>query len=309
MRMHEAFLPASDSLEQRARRPQISAADRSRSNGRHSTARLSSEEQRARLRCLAVLDALAGHRRLADEATAGGKGEAALIPHPSELVQGAILGSMIVLNFHCIGRPKREMAAGEADVALDREQFGAILDLVSGRADVHLTFDDGNQSDVTTALPELVRRGLRAEFFVCPARFGADEFLDESDVRELRGAGMLVGSHGMDHVHWRRLGQPGIDREILQAKWALEDALQEPVETAACPFGAYDRRTLSALRAAGFKRVYTSGGGRAEASEWLVPRNTLHRWDSAESVQLILERSGRSASLLSRAKRRIKQRR
>ena len=130
---------------------------------------------------------------------------------------------MIVLNFHSIGRPKRGFAEGEGDVSVDRRQFAEILDVVRGRRDVRLTFDDGNRSDVSEALPELLRRGLRAEFFICPGRFGTPEFLDEDGVRELHQAGMSVGSHGMDHVPWRRLGPSGIDREIVEAKQILED--------------------------------------------------------------------------------------
>jgi peptidoglycan/xylan/chitin deacetylase (PgdA/CDA1 family) len=229
-----------------------------------------------------------------------------LIPHPSDIAHGAILASMFVLNFHLIGKPKRELADGEEDVCLDRQQFVEILDAVSGRSDVYLTFDDGNSSDVTEALPELVRRRLRAQFFICPARFGAPGFVDEDDVRKLRLAGMSLGSHGMDHVRWQRLEPSAIDREIVQAKRVLEDALQAPVETAACPFGAYDLRTLRALRAAGFKRVYTSDGGRSSSSQWLVPRNTVRRWDSAESIERMLNGSGETASLVHRAKRWIK---
>jgi peptidoglycan/xylan/chitin deacetylase (PgdA/CDA1 family) len=228
--------------------------------------------------------------------------------HPSEIAHG-ILGAMFVLNFHCIGRPKREFADGEQDVCLEREQFVEILDAVSDRSDVQLTFDDGNKSDVTEALPELIRRELRAQFFICSARLGTPGFVDERDVRELCLAGMSIGSHGMDHVRWRRLRAPAIHREIVQAKRVLEDALQAPVETAACPFGAYDRRTLSALRAAGFQRVYTSDGGRASPDDWLVARNTVRRSDSAESVRRVLDDFGETPPLVHRAKRWVKQRR
>jgi peptidoglycan/xylan/chitin deacetylase (PgdA/CDA1 family) len=213
---------------------------------------------------------------------------------------------VIVLNFHCVGKPKRRLDDGEDDVRIDRQQFAEILDAVSGRDDVRLTFDDGNSSDVTEALPELTRRGLRAEFFVCAARFGAPEFLDEDDVRELRRAGMSLGSHGMDHVPWRRLDRPAIDREIVQAKRVLEDALQAPVDTAACPFGAYERRTLRALRAAGFERVYTSDGGRASSTEWLVARTTVGRRDSAESIERLLNGAGHGLSPMVRTKRWVK---
>jgi peptidoglycan/xylan/chitin deacetylase (PgdA/CDA1 family) len=213
---------------------------------------------------------------------------------------------MIVLNFHGVGKPARELAEGEADVWVDRAQFAEILDAIAGRSDVRLTFDDGNSSDLSEALPELARRGLRAQFFICPGRFGTPEFVDEDDVRELRRAGMSLGSHGMDHVPWRRLERAAIDREIVRAKRVLEEALQAPVDAAACPFGAYDRRTLVALRGAGFERVYTSDRGRASSTGWLVPRNTVRRRDSAESIELLLNGSNRSPSAVDSAKRWLK---
>ena len=226
--------------------------------------------------------------------------------HPSDLVQGAILSSMFILNFHCIGKPKRVMDDGEADFTVEPQQFVEILDAVSGRTDVQLTFDDGNRSDVAEVLPELQRRGLRAQFFICSGRFGMPEFLDHHDVRELRRAGMSLGSHGMDHVPWRRLEQPGIEREIFQAKQALEQVLEVPIDTAACPFGAYDRRALTALRAAGFRRVYTSDGGRASSNDWLTARNTVRRDDSAESIERLLNASTAAVPLVPRVKRWIK---
>jgi peptidoglycan/xylan/chitin deacetylase (PgdA/CDA1 family) len=214
---------------------------------------------------------------------------------------------VIVLNFHGVGPLDRELADGEADVCIDRELFAEILDVVAGRTDVRLTFDDGNRSDVAAALPELTRRGLNAEFFICAGRFGTPAFVDESDIRALREAGMGIGSHGMDHVPWRRLDAPAIEREIAAAKRRLEDALGAPVDTAACPFGAYDRRTLQALRSAGFTRVYTSDRGRADAEEWLAPRNTVRRSDTAEAVERLLDGSSAGVTPVDRAKRLLKQ--
>jgi peptidoglycan/xylan/chitin deacetylase (PgdA/CDA1 family) len=136
---------------------------------------------------------------------------------------------------------------------------------------------------------------------------GRPGFLVEDDARELREAGMSVGSHGMDHVRWRKLDPATIDREIVEAKQILEDALQAPVDAAACPFGSYDRRTLRALRAAEFTCVYTSDGGRADSSDWLIARNSVRRTDSAESIERLLDNSRETASLLRKGKGLVKQ--
>ena len=186
-----------------------------------------------------------------------------MIAHPSDLAHGKILGSVLVLNFHCIGIPHRKLADGEEDVRLDRAQFLEILEAIAGRSDVHLTFDDGNSSDVSEALPELMRRGWGAEFFVCPARL---EPLGLS--RRMSFASCTWLECRLVRTGWITCGGGGsaasIEREIVQAKQVLEDALQAPVETAACPFGEYDRRTLSALRAEGSTAcIRVTADGRA----------------------------------------------
>jgi peptidoglycan/xylan/chitin deacetylase (PgdA/CDA1 family) len=213
---------------------------------------------------------------------------------------------VINLTFHGIGDPSRSLAPGEADVWLNRAQFTSVLDAVGERRDVGLSFDDGNASDLEHVLPALCERGLTATFFICPGRFGTAGFVDEDGVRKLRSAGMSIGSHGMNHVCWRGLDESAMQREIVQAKRVLEHVLDAPVEAASCPFGGYDRRILKALRAAGFKRVYDSDGGAATLKDWIVARNTVHRWDSAESVERIVAGSDGIVSLRDRVKRCIK---
>ena len=68
------------------------------------------------------------------------------------------------------------------------------------------------------------------------------------------------------------------------ARERLEEAAGVRIEQAACPFGAYDRRSLAALRAAGYARVYTSDGGPANPAAWLQPRTTVHAGDDPDEV-------------------------
>ena len=214
---------------------------------------------------------------------------------------------MFVLNFHGLGKPARKLESGEQDVWLELSQFEEIIDSVSDLDDVHLTFDDGNASDVAEALPVLLHYGRQAQFFLCAGRFGAAEFLDETRARVLHAAGMPIGSHGMNHIAWRKLPISELNREIAQAKQLLEDVISASVDAAACPFGAYDRLSLNALRLAEFNRVYTSDGGSASSTDWLVARNTIHRWDSPELVQRLLNHESRPARMAREAKRWIKQ--
>ena len=72
--------------------------------------------------------------------------------------------------FHGVGRPQRALEPGEADYWISTTLFLELLDAVMGRDDVRVSFDDGNLSDIAIALPALIERDLRAEFFVLAGR-------------------------------------------------------------------------------------------------------------------------------------------
>ena len=211
------------------------------------------------------------------------------------------------LAVHGIGRPARQLDPGEDERWVTVEQFERVLDAVSGREDVRLTFDDGNESDVEIALPRLAERGLTAEFFPLAGRLGQRGYLDRDGLRELVRAGMRIGSHGWEPRDWRRLDDRHARRELTDAPKLLGDLCGEPVRRFSLPFGAYDRRVLARLRAAGATRVYTSDGGPAKRDGWLQPRTELrHDLDEAwlESVLIaspgVYRRAGRRVARLFR---------
>jgi peptidoglycan/xylan/chitin deacetylase (PgdA/CDA1 family) len=187
------------------------------------------------------------------------------------------MAQMLTLTFHGIGQPPHELRDDEAAVWLSRDEFESVLDELRDRTDIRLTFDDGNVSDVAIALPALSARGLTATFFVVAERLDQTGYLRREDLVALRAAGMRIGCHGMRHVSWRSLDRAALVEELSTARSQIEDAVGAPTREASCPFGAYDRRVLAALRAEGYERVYTSDGGWGDARWWLQPRTTLRR--------------------------------
>ncbi len=184
--------------------------------------------------------------------------------------------SVVNLTVHGIGPNERPLEPDEDKTWVTVEQFEQVLDAAVGRSDVRITFDDGNASDVRIALPRLVERGLKADFFVLAGLLGQPGRLDLSGLHDLMRAGMRIGSHGWAHRDWRRLTDDQACQEIVQANNVLAELTGEPVTEVAIPFGSYDRHVLRRLRRAGVRRVYTSDGGRATAGSWLQPRNSLH---------------------------------
>ncbi|TYB69609.1 polysaccharide deacetylase family protein [Nonomuraea sp. PA05] len=179
------------------------------------------------------------------------------------------------LTVHGIGETTRELEPGEDATWVSVEQFEQVMDAVADRPDVRITFDDGNDSDVRIALPRLLERGLKAEFFVLAGLLGEPGRLDADGVRELLGKGMRVGSHGWRHRDWRTLTTAQAAEELEQAHEVLGELTGSPVSRVAIPFGSYDRRVLRRLRHAGVTRAYTSDGGRARPGSWLQARNSL----------------------------------
>jgi len=179
------------------------------------------------------------------------------------------------------------MDEGERKGWLPQHLFEAVLDLVGDHSHVRLTVDDGNRSDFEIVLPALLERGLKATFFVCSGRLDKPTFLSRPEVRELRAQGMSIGSHGIVHVPWRILKPDRLHLELEESRRTLEEVCGSPVDSAACPFGAYDRRVLEGLRRAGYRFVYTSDGGTAE-NQWIQARTTVTRSVTLEEIRRLV---------------------
>jgi peptidoglycan/xylan/chitin deacetylase (PgdA/CDA1 family) len=183
--------------------------------------------------------------------------------------------SAVNVTVHGIGSPDRELDPGEEQTWVSVAQFEQMLDAVTERPDVRISFDDGNASDVDIALPRLVERGLTAEFFLLAGELGRPGRVDRAGVQTLLDAGMAIGSHGWAHRDWRRIDEAAARDEFHRAPELLSELTGRPVSRVAIPFGSYDRHVLRRLRAAGVTRAYTSDGGPAHPNAWLQPRTSL----------------------------------
>jgi peptidoglycan/xylan/chitin deacetylase (PgdA/CDA1 family) len=215
--------------------------------------------------------------------------------------------SVTILNFHGVGPILRKIDDGERDCWLDPDYFEAVLDMAAGQPHIRLTFDDGNASDVDIALPALLKRGLKAAFFLCAGHVDTPTFLSREQIRRLQANGMNIGSHGVAHVSWRGLASAQLNVEVGGSRKVLEEICGIPVDSAACPFGAYDRNVLSFLRRAGYRSVYTSDGGAANLNHWLKGRNTIRRtMDIADIASLIQNGPGAFRQLSIKARQTVK---
>lgn len=191
-----------------------------------------------------------------------------------------------VINFHGIGTPKRMLEPGEAPYWIDVERFKYMLDRIVAHPDrrnLVITFDDGNLSDIEIGLPELLARGMSAEFFVLTGRLEKPGSLSADDTRTLLSSGMAIGSHGVDHQDWSRLPAEALQEELTASKNTLEAICGEPIRFAAIPFGRYNAAVLEAARKAGYDALYSSDGGMMDPAAYLRPRSSV-RSDTSDSA-------------------------
>src|ERR1700722_2596525 len=135
-----------------------------------------------------------------------------------------------------------------------------------------ITFDDGHESDLIVAAPELARRNLHAIFFIVWSYLGRPGYLSGAQVIELRSQGFEIGSHGLTHARLTQISPAEASNELIESKRRLEDLFQEPIAGLALPCGHYNDAVLEAAWTAGYRRVMTSDFRIAHRENRVMPR-------------------------------------
>ncbi|MBW8823333.1 MAG: polysaccharide deacetylase family protein [Xanthomonadales bacterium] len=157
-------------------------------------------------------------------------------------------------------------AAGHFDpvYSVTRARFAHQLDWIGAQEQpgrFHVTFDDGDISNVIAALPRLLERGLRATFFITGGFIDRPGMLRRSDVRTLADAGMHIGAHGMSHGFLEDMDLDSLRRELRDSKSVLEDIIGREVDAMALPGGRGGTRELDEALACGYRDLYGSRPG------------------------------------------------
>lgn len=155
-----------------------------------------------------------------------------------------------VVNYH--GTAASDAAALDRQLSFYRQSFENcdmrrltdVLEGVSCRPSIAVTFDDGYRSNFDIAAPLLERHGLTGWFFVSPGRLrgtpgertidgeDADDFMSAAELRSLVARGHVVGCHTHSHIRLREgLSDAVLNAEIVQSRYDLEALLGTPVET------------------------------------------------------------------------------
>ena len=128
---------------------------------------------------------------------------------------------------------------------------------------VVITFDDGYEDFLDTAVPILREHGMVATVFVVSGRVGgrgtwrrhpaipALPLMSWDQLRASQSLGIDLQIHTRTHCHLSRLEPDAAYREIADARAALEDQLARPARFLACPYYDCSPAVREAARRAG----------------------------------------------------------
>jgi peptidoglycan/xylan/chitin deacetylase (PgdA/CDA1 family) len=161
---------------------------------------------------------------------------------------------------------------------------------------VVITFDDG-YVDNLAACDELVKRGMRASWFIVSGSVGCNpiwrtdacptgRLLSASELTEMRRSGMEIGSHTVNHVRLTAVDDTRLSRELAESKNVLENLLGDAVPSFAYPYGAWDARCAMAVRQAGYTAACTTRTGWAlrDKNPYQLRRLTVFNTDTVSTL-------------------------
>jgi len=194
-----------------------------------------------------------------------------------------------VLSYHGIRKNERKRFAQQMEelqkVAkvgrADREDTRG-----DGFHDVMVTIDDGFQSFLENALPELIRRQIPVAVFIPTGYIGKkaewiedpthedrlERLMTEEQIKELPSELVIIGSHSVTHTNLRLLGEEELRRELTESKEKLEGITGRNVTLLSLPYGEYDERVVGAAHQLGYRRIFSSLPRLARRREYVVER-------------------------------------
>jgi peptidoglycan/xylan/chitin deacetylase (PgdA/CDA1 family) len=126
---------------------------------------------------------------------------------------------------------------------------------------VVLTFDDGFENFLTSAMPVLQEYSFTATVFavtnLCggfndwagnPGSFPRSKLMSWQQLKEISDYGIEIGSHTFSHRDLTKLIKHDADIEISQSRKMIEDAIGHEVRSFAYPYGRYNDVIVNSIR-------------------------------------------------------------
>jgi lipopolysaccharide/colanic/teichoic acid biosynthesis glycosyltransferase/peptidoglycan/xylan/chitin deacetylase (PgdA/CDA1 family) len=151
--------------------------------------------------------------------------------------------------------------------ALTLDEYLAALDgAPTPRHSYLLTIDDGHESAVRIAAPELQAAGVPSVLFVCPDRMGGraewtaaytgERLAPAEELKGLPDLGMELGVHSADHTRMSGMDEATLRVHVTDARERLEAATGVRARAFAYPYGTHDPAARAAVAADGYEVAF-----------------------------------------------------
>jgi peptidoglycan/xylan/chitin deacetylase (PgdA/CDA1 family) len=181
----------------------------------------------------------------------------------------------VVLAYHAVTPEQRAQFSHQMDTLTKRAKpIRADIERLpkEGGQYVAVTFDDGLESVVENALPELKKRHIPATLFIVTEVLGGfprwqnmggadasqEKAMSEQQLQQLPSELVTIGSHSMNHSFLPSVDKDQLRLELVGSRIKLEKMLNRGVRLFSFPYGAFNANVLESCREAGYERVFTA---------------------------------------------------
>lgn len=147
-----------------------------------------------------------------------------------------------------------------------------------------LTFDDGWEEHYKNAFPILKKYGVKATFFVPTGWVGQAWIMSWKQMKEMKEAGMIFGSHAISHPDLTKVSDEDLKKELEDSKKSLEENLGVKIDYISYPAGMYNDKVIEAVKAAGYKAAAGVYKVIEQSPKYLWSIRRFHADDWLESI-------------------------
>ncbi|GGE55808.1 polysaccharide deacetylase [Pedobacter psychrotolerans] len=164
-----------------------------------------------------------------------------------------------------------------------------------------ITFDDCAAELLDFAIPELVKRNMKAVFYMPSNHIDGENIWDIEEfamtsvklmnlqqLQYLLTLGMEVGSHGENHIRLNQVSEEMANQDITLSKKNLENLLKHPIYSFAYPYGKIPDHHQKMLTQAGYYfglSIYT-----ALETKYTLRRFAINETDDRKIINMKLSR-------------------
>ncbi len=120
-----------------------------------------------------------------------------------------------------------------------------------------LTYDDTDDDQYNTALPEMKKYGFKGVYFIMTVSLNRPKYMTRDQVKQLSDEGNLIASHTWDHHIFTQYKTPqDWETQVEKPKSKIEGITGKPADYFAYPYGVWNKEGIPELKKRGIKAAF-----------------------------------------------------